>query len=129
MKGIELARKVYESFEKDDLAGVISCLAEDVEWELVGPPSIPYFGNFRGHGGVQRFFDLLYAEEEVIEFHPEQYIDGGDSVVVTGRERCRARATGKEYATRWAHVFDCENGKIVRWREFIDTAPMVSAYV
>ncbi|HEV3438848.1 MAG TPA: nuclear transport factor 2 family protein [Gemmata sp.] len=128
MTGLELARKLYDSFEKDDIPGVLSCLADDIVWELNGPTSIPYFGTFRGKEAVQKFFAKVAAEEEILQFGAEQFIDGGDSVAVVGREHCRARATGKEFKVRWTHVFDCRDGKIVRWREFIDTAPMAAAY-
>lgn len=128
MTGLELARRVYECFANDDIAGVLSCLADDIEWVLNGPSAIPYFGTFRGKEAVRAFFARVAAEEEILLFTPEQFIDGGDSVAVVGREECRARSTGKEFAVRWTHVYDCRGGKIVRWREFIDTAPMAAAY-
>jgi ketosteroid isomerase-like protein len=129
MTGLELAKQLYESFDKDDIPGVLSCLADDIVWELNGSPAlIPYFGTFRGKEEVRNFFARVFAAEEIIQFAAEQFIDGGDAVVVVGREHCRARATGREFKVRWAHVFDCRDGKIVRWREFIDTAPMAAAY-
>ena len=129
MTGLELAKKLYDCFEKDDIPGVLSCLADDIVWELNGPPAlIPYFGTFRGKEEVQKFFARVFAEEEILLFEAEQFIDGGNSVAVVGREHCRAKATGKEFSVRWTHVFDCRDGKIVRWREFIDTAPMAAAY-
>lgn len=128
MTGLELAKKLYDAFARDDIPSVLSCLAEDVVWELNGPTSIPYFGSHRGKEAVRLFFDKVFAVEEILHFEAEQFIDGGDSVAVVGRERCRARATGKEFSVRWTHVFDCRAGKISRWREFIDTAPIVAAY-
>jgi uncharacterized protein len=128
MSGLELAQKVYECFGKGDLPGVLSCLADDVEWELIGPSTIPYFGTYRGREGVQAFFSKLLEVEEILQFVPEQFIDGRDAVAVLGRERCRSKATGKEFSARWVQIFDCVSGKVVRWREYIDTAPMVAAY-
>jgi uncharacterized protein len=128
MSGLELAKKMYDSFAKNDIPGVLSCFADDIEWVLNGPKTIPYFGSFRGKEEVRIFFSKVAAEEEILQFETEQFIDGGDSVAVIGRERCRARSTGKEFSVRWTHVFDCRNGKIYRWREFIDTAPMAAAY-
>ena len=128
MKTIDLAKKVYDCFSKGDLPGVLSCLSNKIEWIVVGPTSLPYAGTYNGRAGVEAFFAKLFAVEEILEFHPEKFIDGGVSVVVTGRERCRTRDTGKEFSVQWAHLFESENGEIVRWKEFIDTAPMVEAY-
>lgn len=129
MTALELAHGIYAAFGTGNLDGVLSLLSDDVEWSLIGPKTIPYFGNYRGKAGVQSFFKLLLESEEILEFVPEQFIDGGSSVVAIGHERCRCRATGREYRTQWAQVFEARDGKIYRWREFIDTAPMVSAFV
>jgi ketosteroid isomerase-like protein len=128
MTGLELAKKFYDSFANDDIQSVLSCLADDILWEMNGPSTIPYFGTFRGKAEVEKFFARVASEEEIFYFAAEQFVDGGDSVAVVGREHCRARVTGKEFKVCWTHVFDCRNGKIYRWREFIDTAPMAVAY-
>lgn len=124
----EAAQNVYECFGKGDLAGVLSALTEDVTWYLVGPQQIPYFGRYRGKADVERFFALLFEHEEILEFSPESFISEGDRVVVTGRERCRARRTGKEFSVQWVQLFQVENGKISGFTEYIDTYPMVEAY-
>lgn len=44
MKAIELSKKIYENFGNGNLPGVLDCLSDQIEWELIGPKSIPYFG-------------------------------------------------------------------------------------
>ena len=128
MKAIDLAKKVYDCFSKGDLPGVLSCLSDKIEWQLIGPTTIPYFGTYKGKEGVQRFFANLFEVEEILEFVPQQFIDGGDSVAVVGRERCRAKTTDREFCVEWTQVFDVKDGLVVRWREYIDTAPIVEAF-
>jgi ketosteroid isomerase-like protein len=101
MSAKELARRIYQCFGKGDLAGVLDTLSEDVVWELVGPHSIPYFGRYSGRDGVKDFFAALFENEEILEFLPEQFIGTGDTVAVIGRERCRAKRTGREFSVRW----------------------------
>ena len=128
MSAKELAQRIYQFFGKGDLAGVLDTLSEDVVWELVGPHSIPYFGRYSGHDGVKDFFAALFENEEILEFLPEQFIGTGDTVAVIGRERCRAKRTGREFSVRWVQVFKSEGNQITQWCEHIDTAPMVDAY-
>ena len=128
MKTIELSKKVYSCFSSGDLPGLIACLAEDVQFDLFGPNAIPYFGTYGGRAGVEEFFRRLLEHEEVLAFTPEEFIDGGDTVAVLGREHCRARATGRDFTVRWVHVFQGRGGRLVRFREYIDTAPMIEAY-
>ena len=128
MKAIDLAKRVYENFGNGDLPGVLACLSSDIEWQLLGPSQIPYVGTYRGLEGVQRFFASLLETEEILEFAPEHFIDGGNTVVVLGHERCRTRATGKEYSVRWVQVFDAMDGAITRWQEYLDTAAIVEAH-
>ena len=87
-----------------------------------------HIANFLAEQGVEEFFRRLLEHEEVLAFTPEEFIDGGDTVAVLGREHCRARATGRDFTVRWVHVFQGRGGRLVRFREYIDTAPMVEAY-
>lgn len=125
---MELSKKVYGYFSSGDLPGLLGCLADDVQFELIGPNIVPYFGTYAGREGVEEFFRRLLEHEEVLEFTPEEFIDGGDTVAVLGREHGRAKATGRDFTVRWVHVFQGRNGRLVRFREYIDTAPMVAAY-
>jgi ketosteroid isomerase-like protein len=128
MLATDVAKKIYECFAKGDLSGVLACLSESIEWKLIGPSSIPYFGTYKGISGVEKFFASLFEHEEILEFVPEEFIGSEKSVAVTGRERCRAKSTSIEFTVQWTQIFDVTNGKVVRWREYIDTAPMVAAY-
>lgn len=124
----ELARTLYDAFSRGDIATVMACLDTDIEWTLLGPSVIPYFGTYRGHEGVQQFFGKYLDALEILEFAPEEFIDAGDRAVVLGRERCVVRSTGKEYQTQWAHVYEAKNGKLKKWTEYIDTVPMYEAF-
>lgn len=128
MKSIEVVQRFYQMFGQQDLNGAFGLLHESVSWELIGPNSIPYFGNYKGPEGVRQFFDLLFKVEQVIEFMPEEFVDGGDTVCVVGREKCLAKATGRTFEAKWIHLFTCQDGKIIRWREYIDTAAITAAY-
>ena len=115
-------------FGQGRLDDALALLSDDVSWELYGPRTIPYFGSYRGRDGVKRFFDKLFQVEEILEFVPEEFISGEYEVVVIGREQCRAKSSGKEFSAHWAQVFSVRDGKVCRFREFIDNHSMVIAY-
>jgi ketosteroid isomerase-like protein len=51
-----------------------------------------------------------------------------DKVLALGNERVAVRATGKIFETEWAHLFTMQDGKIVKLREYYDTATMAAAF-
>lgn len=128
MDAKSVAQCIYDCLERGDLKGVLDTVADDVVWEVVGPPIIPYGGRYVGQGGVRQFFISLFEYEEILEFTPERYIDGGSTVAVIGRKRCRSKYIGREYNARWVQIFTVKDDKLVSWSEHIDTAPIVEAY-
>lgn len=48
-------------------------------------------------------------------------VAAGDTVLVEGRYRATARATGKPFDAQVAHVYDLRDGKIARFQQYTDT--------
>jgi hypothetical protein len=71
---------------------------------------------------------MLAQDQEVLLFAPQRFVADGDLVVALGRYRWRVRATEREIASEFAHVFTVSNGRIVRFQEFMDTAAFVAGY-
>ncbi|MBL7661720.1 nuclear transport factor 2 family protein [bacterium] len=128
MKPKEIAGKFYEYIAKGDLHSLFDLLHDDIQWELFGPKIIPYFGRYQGKDGVGEFFNVLFKHEEILEFVPSSYIEDKEIVAVLGREKCRAKSTGKEFSAEWVQVFRINQGKISSWCEYIDTATLADAY-
>ncbi len=53
---------------------------------------------------------------------PEQFIASGDTVAVVARYTGTGKETGKDLDLPVAHVFDVRDGKVVQFRQFVDTA-------
>jgi uncharacterized protein len=64
---------------------------------------------------------------EFTEFVPGEFIEQGDTVVVIGRSIVRSKKTGKTIRDDWVHVFKCDQGKLVLFQEYLDTAAAVVA--
>jgi ketosteroid isomerase-like protein len=70
---------------------------------------------------VARFFRTFGQDAEFEVFEPWEYIAKGNKVVVLGHERQRIKATGRVVETDWAMVFSLRDGRITRFRNFVDS--------
>ena len=121
--------KIYESFGKGDVDGVVSVMANDVVWVHPGSKNdFPLAGEFNGIEGVREFFTIAGANLDVLDQEVFSTVSEGDQVLVRGREHMRVKATGGEYDTPWIHAYTLQDGKVVRFEEYIDTAQMRDAF-
>jgi ketosteroid isomerase-like protein len=58
---------------------------------------------------------------------PEEYVDRGDSVVVTVRLRGRGRGSGVEIDARFYDVSTLRDGKIIRMDQFTERSQALEA--
>jgi ketosteroid isomerase-like protein len=56
------------------------------------------------------------------EATPEEFLASGDTVAAVVRYTSSGKATGKQLDLPVVHVWDVRDGKIVRFRQFADTA-------
>jgi ketosteroid isomerase-like protein len=124
----ETVKLMYAAFGRGDKATLMEGFADDVEWEIAGPAAIPICGSRHGREQVAQFFTVLAETLEPQQFEPRQFIAQDDLVVVLGHERQRAKATGRSYEGEWAQVFTLRDGKVVKYREYFDTAAALAAF-
>lgn len=127
-QNIELVRSSYAAFGRGDLDGVLATMDPDIEWTTPGGPEIPFAGARRGAGQVREFFNTLSEVLDFEQFEPQTFLADGDQVVVFGIDRVRVKATGNVISDAWCHSMTVRNGKIVRFREYIDTAALAAEF-
>jgi uncharacterized protein len=111
---------IYECFGKGDIPGVLGALASDIEWtEAAG---FPYGGTYVGPNAVlENVFMKIGAEWEGFSAVPFQLVDGGNTIVALGNYSGKYLKTGKSMTVPFVHVWDFENGKIVKFVQHTDT--------
>jgi hypothetical protein len=125
---VSAIRAIYDAFAAGDVARVVSLMAPDIVWNEA--ENFPYAdGNpYRGPdavvGGV---FARLASEWDGFAAVPEQYLGGGDTVVVLGRYRGSYKATGREIDAQMAHLWRVRDGKAAAFRQFVDTLAVARA--
>jgi len=127
MAAVELVKRSYEAFARDDLDGVLADMHPDIEWHQA--QGLPHGGFYRGLDEVRRnIFEPLDAEWwEEFSADPDEFLDAGDEVVVLGRYRGIAKGTGKRLDVPFVHVWTVDGDKAVRFRQFLDTRGWVEA--
>ena len=119
---IDIVQSGYAAFGRGDLDGLLSLLDANVEWKTPGASDLPTAGTRRGHAQVREFFGVLNELFDFEHFAPLSFIADGDRVVVLGEDRLKVKGTGKTLSEEWCHIFTIQNGKVVAFQEFMDTA-------
>jgi hypothetical protein len=103
-------------------------LTDSTEWWAAGPHEIlPWAGSVRGREAIVRWFKVLNDMMEYDMFKPFETIAQGDSVIVLYHASGRARSTGRGFQSDIVRIYTMRNRKIVRVRNFYDTASYVAA--
>ena len=120
MSNLNSVQGVYDAFAKGDIPAVLGFLSSDVDWtEAEG---FPYGGTYTGPNAVlEGVFMRLGTEWESFAVVPDEFIDGGDTVVVLGKYSGTYKATGKSFQANFAHVWKVREGKAVRFVQYVDT--------
>ena len=120
-QSVEVVRGLYDAFGRGDMAGVLGAMADDIKWyEAEG---LPYGGLYHGGDAVaQNVFGPVTQDIANFAATPEEFIASGDTVAVVARYTGTGKDTGKELDLPVAHVFDVRDGKVVQFRQFVDTA-------
>lgn len=122
----EVVTNFYAAYAKGDLATLRRSLAVDVVWTQC--QGFPGGGN---HHGVDAVIEAIARgnrarwRDFTAELH-ETLVDG-ERVVVLGAYRGVHAVTARPMHAVFAHVYAVRAGRIVRFEQIADTAPMVAA--
>ena len=122
---IQALRRIYDALSRWEMDE----LAKDVthDFEFILPETVPWGGTRHGRDGLEAFATIFRDHIEGQWADPDDFIDGGDLIIVLGRLRGRALATGEEYEVHFAHAWTLSDGMPSRCRSYFDTAPIIAA--
>lgn len=122
---IQAVRRIYDAFSKWDVDEFARNVTHD--FELVLPDTVPWGGTFHGVDGVKAFTTVFRDHVDGQWADPDDYVDGSDVIIVLGRQRGRAIATGRRYEVHFAHAWSLADGVPARCRSYFDSAPINAA--
>jgi len=114
----KLVQQAYEAFGRGDIATVIGLLDAKVEW--TSPANLPHGGEFSGPAEVGTFFAGIGANWDALDLDIESVNELGKNSVVSVLRADGKRKDGALQNYGAVHIFDVSNGKITRFREFVD---------
>ena len=105
---------------RGDVPGVLGIFDANIAWtEAAG---FPLAGTYNGPQGVlEGVFMRLGPLWEGFTVTPQEFIDGGETVVALGQYTGTAIATGKSLQVDFAHIWKLQDGKVIRFVQYVDT--------
>lgn len=121
-ENVARVRAIYEAFAAGDIAGVLNRMSPDIVWNEAESFLYADGNPYRGPEGVLNgVFARIGDDWDGFQAIPQEYLDAGDTVVVLGRYRGTAKATGRPLDAQLAHVWRVEDGKAVGFQQYTDT--------
>ncbi len=116
----ETVRGMYDAFERGDIDHVVATFDDDIEWvEAAGGP---YGGTYHGPDAVvENVFVPLGTEWQEFVIDLDRLVDGDETVVGLASYRGTYDETGESFEAPVAHVWNFEDGKVVRFQQYVDT--------
>lgn len=125
-EAINIVRRFYENLSTGDAAGALSLMAPDIEWHTMWHYKVDGRGPERVAEGL---FKPLMQEWTSFSLVPTEFIADGDTVVSLGDFTGMHGTTHKQSDARYAHVWTIRDGKITKFRQYIDTLAIANARV
>ena len=128
---LDVVGGLYAAFGRGDLPGLLDLVDPDVDWSIEvrapGAELVPMLRNGRGHGAVQAYFAGV-ADLEFHAFAPNAFHGTGDTVLVEVSLDVTHRGTGKRAQLDEIHHWIVRDGRVVRYRPFLDTASLIELH-
>jgi uncharacterized protein len=120
MTNLETVQELYRAFREQDDAALFRICTPDLEW--IQNEGFPQGATYHGAVAVvEGVFKSNHARWEKFSFQIDQYLDAGDSIIVTGAYVGHNRQSQQPLHAVAAHIYDLIDGKVCRFRMFADT--------
>ena len=127
-ENLAAVKAIYQAFATGDVPAVVGAMSPDIEWnEAENFPYAdgnPYHGPDAVLGGV---FARIGGEWDGFAVEPSEFLDAGDTVVMTGRYTGTCKATGRSMNPCVAHFWTFADGKAVQFQQLVDTLAVARA--
>ncbi|MDQ4010098.1 MAG: nuclear transport factor 2 family protein [Actinomycetota bacterium] len=119
---VAIVEGVYKALAKGDINTVLGALDEQVEWHLAEHHPLWPGKAFVGPQAVlEGLFAPLTQVYDGFRIDIQRIVALGDTVLAEVRYRGKGKVTGQDLDAQAAHVWDCRDGKCVRWQGYVDT--------
>lgn len=116
----------YRASAERDIEGMMSFIADDVDWLVQGPIDVfAFFGQRHGKDAVLDGYREVGRKLEITSYRIESLLVDGDCAAALIKVTAIVRATGKVISIKTSQFSRFRNGKIVEMRAVLDSYDMV----
>ncbi len=119
----DTVRGMYDAFARADIPTIIAALDPQVEWHeaenFIYDDGNPYIGPQSVLEGV---FMRIAQQWDGFAVSPKEILDAGDTIIGHGYYSGTYKENGAKVRAQFAHFFTFNNGRIVRFQQYTDTA-------
>ena len=121
-----IVHELYEAYAGRDFERVAALIHDDIDWVMYAPVSVfPFAGPRRGRKAVLDAMAAI-AERFSVESHKREIvIVDDDRAAAMSDVSFKQRATGRILRFRTANFLRFQDGRMIEFREFIDTFDVV----
>ena len=127
-ENVETVKGIYQAFATGDVPAVLAALSPDIEWNEA--ENFPYADGNPYHGPdavLNGVFARIGGDWDGFAVDPSEFLDAGDTVVMTGRYTGTHKATGRPMNPWVAHFWTFADGKAVQFQQLVDTLAVARA--
>jgi len=118
--------ELYEAYERGDFARVAALIHDDIDWVMYAPVSVfPFAGPRRGRSAVMGALASIAGSYALLHYKREAVLVDGDRAAVMSDVSFRQHTTGRTLRFRAANFLRFADGRVIEFREFIDTFDVV----
>ena len=118
----------YAAFASGDVQKATENFADDIRWEGSNSDKIPGNGTYTGPEEiVGKAWAVIPETWDEFEVSADEFIEDGDTVVVLGHNKAKAKSTGNQVEVPFVHVWRFEGEKAKRVQLLTDTAVVAEA--
>ena len=127
-ENVEIVKAVFAAWQERNPRAALEHIDPDIEVDFTGHSggNLSRIDVVRGTEGLQGMLSDWLADFESLEFHPQSFIDAGESVIVWLRTTARGRKSGVPVEDVFAVVYTLRDGRIVRFRGYETLADATS---
>jgi uncharacterized protein len=114
-ENVEVVRRLYKALGRDDWDGVFRDAHPGIEMTTQAGLMA---GTFRGRDAIQRQIEDVRSPYDVWAMEPDQFFEGGDSVVAFVRITSRPKGGSVDMEVRVGHLWTIREGRIQALKTF-----------
>jgi ketosteroid isomerase-like protein len=116
---VDNMKERYQQFDQGDVEGALSNWSDDFEWDGGEENGLPGSGIHKGKDEAVKVLQEAVGSWDSFKLVPDEYIDGGDTVVVLGHTEVSKDGNTEELPV--VHIWRYEGDQVKRLTIATDT--------